>query len=78
MQFAAQHQAPGDVGRLQRRTLCRRMGGKIAGNGYEDVPTLTGVAPPGELADPRLQHLIGMEARILAQQRTAQCGDQCL
>src|SRR5215467_1499090 len=54
------------------------MGGKIAGDGYEDVPTLTGVAPYGELPDSRLQHLIGMEARVFAQHRTRERGDQRL
>ena len=36
------------------------------------------VRPPGELPDSRLQHLIGMEARILAQHRMRQRGDQRL
>jgi len=55
MQLAAPHQAPGDVGPLQRRSLSRRMGRKIAGNRNEDVPALVGVAPSRELPDPGLQ-----------------------
>jgi hypothetical protein len=42
------------------------------------VPALVAVAPCGELPDSRLQHLIGMEACIFAQQRTRERGDQCV
>jgi hypothetical protein len=45
------------------------MGCKIAGNRNEDVPAFVGVAPLSELPDSRLQHLIGMETCIFAQQR---------
>jgi hypothetical protein len=38
MQLAAPHQAPRDVGGLQRRAFGRRMGGEIAGDRNEDVP----------------------------------------
>ena len=51
MQLAAPHQTPGDVGGLQRRAFGRRMGGEIAGDRNEDVPSLIGVAPAGELPD---------------------------
>ena len=78
MQLAAPHQAAGDVGRLQRRALGRRMGGEIAGDRDEDVPALVGVAPDGELPDPRLQHLVGMEARVFPQHRMRERGDQRL
>ena len=55
------------------------MGRKIAGDRNEDVPALVGVAPRGELPDSRLQHLIGMEACIFAQQRPRERGDiQCI
>ncbi len=37
MQLAAQHQAPGDVGRLQRRAFGRGMGRKIARNANPDL-----------------------------------------
>ena len=36
-------------------------GCQIAGNRSENVPALIGVAPGGELPDPCLQHLVGME-----------------
>ena len=78
MQFAAPHQAPGDVGRLQRCAFGRRMGREIAGDRNEDVPALVGIAPYAELPDSRLQHLIGVEARIFAQHRARERGDQRL
>ena len=51
------------------------MGRKIAGNRNEDVPALVTIAPRGELPDSRLQHLVGMEASIFAQQCTLQTAD---
>jgi hypothetical protein len=42
---------------------------QVAGNRNEDAPAFVGVAPRGDLPDSRLQHLIGMEASIFAQQR---------
>ena len=52
------------------------MGRKIAGNCDENVPALVGVAPLGELPDARLQHLIGMEASVFAQQCASERCDQ--
>ena len=66
MQLAAPHQAPGDVGRLQRRTFGRGMGRKITRHRNEDLPASVCVAPDSELPNARLQHLIGMEASIFA------------
>src|SRR6516164_7081260 len=43
------------------------MGRKIAGDRNEDVAALTTLAPRSELADSRLQHLVGVEARIFPQ-----------
>jgi hypothetical protein len=42
------------------------------------VSAFLGIAPPGELPDSRLQHLIGMEARIFPQHRPRERGDQHL
>ena len=78
MQVSAPHQAPGDVGRLQRGALSRRMGGEKSGDRNQDVPTLIGVAPDGELPDSRLQHLVGMEARVFPQHCMRERGDQRL
>ena len=66
MQFAASHQAAGDVGSLQRRAFSWRMGRKIACDRYEDVSASISVLPLGELSDSRLQHLICVEACIFA------------
>ena len=54
MQLSAPHQAQGDVGRLQRCALGRRMRGEIAGDFDEDASALVGVAPDSELPDSRL------------------------
>jgi hypothetical protein len=54
MQFAAPHQALGDVGCLQRRAFGRRVGREITGNRDEDVPALVSIAPCGELPDSSL------------------------
>src|ERR1700716_787463 len=53
------------------------MGGKIAGHRDQDVAALTGIAPLLELAPAGLQHLIGVKARVLTQQRLPQRGDKC-
>ena len=78
MQLAAPHQAPGDVSGLQRSAFGWRMRGEIAGDRNEDVPALVGVAPDGELPDPRLQHLVGMEARVFPKHRMRERRDQRL
>ena len=52
------------------------MGGEISRDGDEYVPTLVGAAPLAELAHAGLQHLIGVEARVLAQQPPRQRGEQ--
>jgi len=78
MQLAASHQAAGNVGCLQLRALGRRMGGEIAGDRNKDVPALVGVAPDRELPDSRLQHLVGMKARVFPQHRMREGGDQRL
>ncbi len=78
MQISAPHQTPGDVSGLQRRALRRRMRREIAGDRDEDAPALIRVAPEGELPDPRLQHLVGMEARVFPKHRARERGDQRL
>jgi hypothetical protein len=56
----------------------RWVSGRLAGDGDEDMPPLVAVTPFVELAHAGLQHLIGVEARVLAQQRPRQRGDQRL
>ena len=78
MLLAAPHQAQGNIGRLQRRALGRRMRREIAGDRDEDAPAFIRVALEGELRDPRLQHLVGVEARIFPKHRARERGDQRL
>jgi hypothetical protein len=52
------------------------MSRKIAGSRNEDVSAFVAVAPDGELPDCRLQHLIGVKARIFAKYRMRERGDQ--
>ena len=52
------------------------MGRQIAGDRNQDMPTLVGIAPNGELSDPRFQHLIGMEACVLAKHCQSKGGGQ--
>ena len=76
MKLPAAHEAAGNIGGLERRTLGRRMSGSIAGDGDQDVPALAAVAPFPELMDPSLQHLIGVKPRVLAEQRPTQRSDK--
>ena len=78
MQLVAPHQTPGNIGRLQRRALGRRMRREIAGDCDEDAPAFIRVAPDGELRDPRLQHLVGVEARVFPKHCARERGDQRL
>jgi hypothetical protein len=54
------------------------MRGEIAGDRDEDAPAFIRVAPEGELPDPRLQHLVGVEARVFPEHRARERGDQRL
>lgn len=77
MQLSAPHQAPGHISGL----LCAlgwRISRKIPGDGNEDAPTLVAAAPSSELADPGLQHLVCVEARVFAKQDARQRDDQRL
>lgn len=66
MKLAAAQEPPRDVRRLQGGALGRRMGGEVAADRDQNAPALIGIAPLGELPNARLEHLIGVEARILA------------
>src|SRR5260370_18030056 len=78
MKLPAAHEPPRNIGGLQRRTLGRRMGGKIAGDRDQNVPALGAVAPLRELAPARFEHLIGVKARVLPQHRAPQSRDERL
>ena len=49
---------------------------QIAGDRNQNMLALVGIAPNGELSDPRFQHLIGMEAAVLAEHCQAKRDDQ--
>ena len=76
VQLATTHQSLGYVSCLQRGAFGRRMGRQIPGDRNQDMPALVGIAPNGELSDPRFQHLIGMEARVLPQHCQAKGDDK--
>jgi hypothetical protein len=69
MKLSTVHQPLGDVSRLQQRALGRRVGSQMPCDGNEDMPALIAVAPFVKLPHPRLEHLVGMEARVLPEQR---------
>ena len=78
VQPAAAHEAPGDVGGLEGTSLGRRMGGEVARDGDQDMAALVGCAPFLVLAHARLEHLEGVEARVLAQERVGEGGEEVL
>jgi hypothetical protein len=67
VKFTSAHEPPGDVGRLQFGAFRRRMGSEIASDRDEDMPALVATAPLTELSHAGVQHLVGMETCILAQ-----------
>ena len=69
MKFAAAHQPTGDVGRLQQRALSLEVASQIPCDGDKDMPALITVAPFVKLPHACLEHLVGMEARVLPEQR---------
>jgi len=68
MKLSAAHQPIGYVGRLQQSALGWEVGRQIPRNGNEDMPALVAIAPLLELPHASLEHLIGMEPRILSEQ----------
>jgi hypothetical protein len=54
------------------------MGGKVAGDGDQNVSARVAVAPFAELPHACLKHLVGVEARVLTQQSLRQSRDQCV
>ncbi len=54
------------------------MGCKVARHRDQNVPALIGVAPLAELPHACLQHLMGVEAGILPEQRVRESCDECL
>src|SRR4051794_15877473 len=54
------------------------MSRQVAGNRDQDLPALIGVAPLCELPHASLEHLVGVKARILPQQRPSKRGENGL
>lgn len=51
---------------------------QVAADPDQDVPALAEIGPFPELAHPGLQHLTGMEPRILPKQRVRECRNQVI
>ena len=68
MKFTAARQPTGYIGRLLQRALGREVGRQIPRDRNEDMPALVAIAPLLKLPHARLEHLIGMESRILSEQ----------
>src|SRR6266404_3947897 len=76
MKLSAAHQPTGYVGRLQQRTLSRKMGSQIPRYGNKDMPALVAVTPLAKLPRPCLKDLVGVKAGVLTQQRLRKRRDQ--
>jgi hypothetical protein len=69
MKVSAAHQPTSYVSRLEQRALGRKMGSQIPCYGHKDMPALVTVTPLVKLPHARLKYLVGMEARVLPEQR---------
>src|ERR1700730_2858477 len=69
MKLSAAHQPSCYVGRLQQSVLGRQMGSQIPRDANKNMPALVAVAPLAKLPHARLDHLVGMESRVLPKQR---------
>ena len=67
MEVAAAHQPTGYIRGLQQRALRRKVGSQIPRDSDKNMSALVAVAPFVKLPHTRLKHLVGMEARILAE-----------
>jgi hypothetical protein len=76
VQLTAAQQLAGDFSSLVASTFGREVRSEVACHGYQDVAALVSVAPFVELPHARLEHLVGVEARVLAQHGGGQRGDQ--
>ena len=76
VKFSAAHQPIGYVGRLQQRALGRKMGRQIPRGGNKDMPALVAIAPLVKLPHARLEHLVGVKAGILTEERVRERRDQ--
>src|SRR6266478_597211 len=76
MKLATAHQPTGYVGRLEQRALSRKMGSQIPCYGDKDMPALVAVTPLAKLPHACLEHLVGVKAGVLTQERLRKRRDQ--
>ena len=76
MKLAAAHQPTGYVGRLEQRALSRKVGSQIPCYGDKYMPALVAVTPLAKLPHACFEHLVGVKARILAEERLRERRDQ--
>ena len=76
MKFSAARQPTGNIGRLQQRALGWKVGCQIPRDGNKDVPALVAIAPLVKLPHARLEHLVGVKAGVLTQQRVRERRNQ--
>ena len=76
MKLSAARQPTGYISRLQQRALGWKVGCQIPRDGNKDVPALVAIAPLVKLPHARLEHLIGVKAGILTEERVRKRRDQ--
>ena len=76
MKLATAHQPTGYVGRLEQRALSRKVGGQIPCYGDKYMPALVAISPFVKLPHARLEHLVGVKAGVLTQERLRKRRDQ--
>jgi hypothetical protein len=69
MKLSAARQPTGNITRLQQRALGWKVGCQISCDGNKDVPALVAIAPLVKLPYARLEHLAGVKAGILTEER---------
>ena len=76
MKLSAARQPTGNIARLQQRALGWKVGCQIPRDANENVPALVAIAPLVKLPHARLEHLVGVKAGILTQERVSERCDQ--
>ena len=76
MKLSATRQPTGYISRLQQPALGWKVGCQIPRDGNKDVPALVAIAPLVKLPHARLEHLVGVKAGILTEERVRERRDQ--
>jgi hypothetical protein len=76
MKLSAARQPTGIIDRLQQGALGWKVGCQIPGDGNKDVSALVAIAPLVKLPHARLEHLVGVKAGILTEERVRERRDQ--